>query len=31
MTEDELFKRMWLFLYVAAGEEIGFRTAREEK
>lgn len=24
MTKDELFKKAWLFLYAAAGENIGF-------
>lgn len=24
MTKDELFKKAWLFVYAAAGENIGF-------
>ena len=30
MTEDELFKKAWLFLYAAAGENIGFEVKPAE-
>ena len=26
MTEDELFRKAWLFLYAAAGKNIGFEV-----
>ena len=30
MTEDELFKKAWLFLYAAAGDNIGFEVKPAE-
>jgi len=31
MTEDELFAKAWLFLYQAAGKNIGFDVKLAEK